>query len=434
MSLNIKTAIAAGIATLVISPAFAATQTLYGGGATLPAIAYLGSSFIGTNARLSNPQDDGSLFFEYGAFYAGTSSQAFTSYCQTGSGAGRRSLVGTPTSPTNPNPQNPADGACPSTFAIPVSPGNGFSAPAGQQDPDFVGSDAPLSATEYTIFNNSTKLATRKGLVQVPAIVGAIGFSFKNSSASSLSLTTAQVCQIVSGAISNWSQLGKPAKPLTFVYRTDGSGTTFSLSNHLTTVCSGFGFRTSDTFVANGTGVVNTAFANWVGASGNSGVQNTIAATDGAIGYGEVADTLARGGALKIAKYNGSSPTTSLKQPTLTVVSDQVITGLDANGRPVLGPAPLPAGATAGCLQLATPDSYANVAGYPIIAVSYLMTYQKNRVPTPLRKLLSSPYSSSVRNNVTTIDNSKAVPTPIKGSGFNYVKNSQSTVLNNCVK
>lgn len=422
MSIKFNAAIVAGVAAIVAAPAFAQSATIYGGGATLPAIAYVGSSFVTNGNRLSSPGDAGSLLPTYTAKAFGAA-KAEVSYCQTGSGLGRRALIGTQAGGTT---QNPADGTC-GSFVPAVSP-VGFGAPAGQKAPDFAASDAPLSQAEYTTFLSGPYAATKKAPVQIPAIAGSVALSYNNTDVSSLNLSATQICGIFNGTITNWNQLANvPAKALKVIYRSDGSGTTFSFSNFMTKNCSGTGLRTGDTFAANVFPAGQSLPATFIGANGNSLVQNAVSTTDGAIGYGEVADAKARLPKLKIATVAGKDPVNDLVAPTLTLLNDTVLTGIDGNGRPTKAPVMGAPTDRAGknCLVLADPDSYATASGYPIVAVSYLFAYETgNRNAKAVTKLLQAPYTFGVKRATTTVG---------PGTGFVFLTKSLSTTVSRCV-
>lgn len=445
---------AAYAATTVSQP----TTILYGGGATLPANAYVGASWLNASPALRESNtlpppagaklnafaaDKASLFNQYalttkstgvgGNFLQGT---VGVSYCQTGSGAGRRIFVGN----TSKGELN-AKGACGDYAGTPT----GFS--AANATADFAASDAPLSQGEVTSFGTNAgasptgnALTGRVQPVQVPAVAGAVAVVYNNADLgkTQLNLTQSDVCGIFSGSITNWSQLTHtpkmatiPSKTITLVYRSDGSGTTFSFTNYLSKVCGSLaatgdtavtGFQTTDTFggtaTSGGSQKAFTGFttassgvtspAGFTGANGNGNVVQTVSATDGAIGYAEIADALARakvsgGSNLKYASiafaadqakrsytcntttvpacaklttvsvpaivYNKLDPVKNFligKDVAFTVAAkgDEVLNGLDpANpGRPLvsaLDASGLPAGNVPGCLLLVEPNAYA---------------------------------------------------------------------------
>ncbi|HBL86857.1 MAG TPA: hypothetical protein DD399_07920, partial [Alcanivorax sp.] len=245
-----KAALAAAI---ISAPLAASAANLVGGGASLPALAYVGTNFTGTDpqSRLSTTFSDTLLTagddslgdpYKQAELTQGSIFQVFqsnnsgdnASYCQTGSGTGKRVLVGA-------NALN-ADGDCRDYSASPV----GFSAPAGQTDPDFVGSDAPLTADDVTAFLNGPR-ANRQDLLQVPALGALIALPLKlgndvfGNPISRPNLSNAQVCDIFSGDATSWDQINPtwPSQPINVVYRSDGSGTTFAFTQYLAANCNG---------------------------------------------------------------------------------------------------------------------------------------------------------------------------------------------------
>ena len=468
------TRLAAAMAVLVSVPAFAATApvavgTIYGGGATLPLSAFVGSKWLGLTDATSNrqsvtstsksvldplfPAAADSLFAQVtltspvGKFYK-------VSYCGTGSGAGRNVLRGTVD----------ATATCGMYDVAPA----GFGAETAEAH--FAASDAPFSSSEYNSFGTGPRVATRVAPVQLPAVAAALGVIFNNSDLGNakLNLTESQLCQVVSGAINNWNQLGYASKPIVFVKRSDSSGTTFSFTNHLSATCPSTtpvavtGFVTQNTLTTN---VVGTAITG----SGNGGVVAAVLATDGAIGYADVADGQARaalngGGVLRIATLsikpdvaayvedvpqnnadgspklkNGIRVTKAVKHKAViytkfdalnakhfpasvavSTLADQVVGSNDVNGRPTMVALTPLAGATAGCMQTVAPDTYAkpalNAKGdyvmYPIIGISYLMGYNAGNSidggvdkADAVRRLLSAPYAIS--SKVKTIGKKK---------------------------
>jgi ABC-type phosphate transport system substrate-binding protein len=404
--------VAAGVLVAGAAQALGTPVTLYGGGATLPAIAYIGTGFYNNSdpthsTRLSLSNSTGAAGSLFAAFTSKTTGKPIVSYCQTGSGTGRKVLNGT----------NAANGTCGDFSGTPT----GFAAPG---DMSFAASDAPLSSAEYTTFINN-KGSTKVEPFQFPVIAGAVAMIYNNANvAAQLALTDAQVCGIAKGTISNWNQLNASfaSKPIVFIYRSDGSGTSFSFTNHLSAVCTGQGFQTTSTF-----NVGNTPPAGSVAASGNPGVVTAIAAQDGAIGYGEVADAKLRNPDLKWATVNGKDPVGDLVAPKTTKLTDVALGTNDANGRPTtVALAPT----KKGCVIVADPNTYANPTGsYPIVAVSYLMGYQKGNGTnySKIRSLLKAPYTAADQKATTTVGT---------GTGFSFLASTDgptTTVRNACI-
>jgi phosphate transport system substrate-binding protein len=429
-----------------------------GGGATLPALGYLGS-----NATLANPSSP-TTTSAWGYFtHHLTSPSVSLQYCQTGSGFGKKVYDGLAGATAGVN------GPC-AALGVKAGSTNGFGAPAslGLTDPDITASDSPLLVSEYSAFAMN-KAATRGEPTELPEIVGAVSMFYNNPDTGStqIKLTDTQICGIVEGTITNWSQLGFKSRPLIFVYRSDGSGTTFSFSNHEVAVCgSSSGLNVSQTFydptgvacgpmVSGSPCVVKTAPPGAIGASGNPGVSSTIVATLGAIGYAEAANSLASRNAaagVNFALVNGKDPIktlpeTAAKISAVTSITKDSVTETNGGAATVVSLASV--GLTpkhAGCVLLVKPSAYANLTGgYPIVAVSYhLYAYSGNgandlNLRTLAQELTKSGIvynNKSGTKNITTVDASTTT-TGTGTTGFSTLPSSfQSSILsasNSCI-
>jgi phosphate transport system substrate-binding protein len=393
-------------------------KTFVAGGATLPAVAYEGST-----ATINNPSLPvaGSVF---GYFQSVLSTDnTVIQYCQTGSGFGKKVYDGLPGATAGVN------GPC---AALGVKPGatNGFGAPAalGLTDPDITGSDSPLSQAEYSQFV-SAKASTRGEPTELPEIAGAVSLFYNNpdTGTTQIHLTDANICGMVLGTITNWSSLGFPSRPLSFVYRSDGSGTTFSFANHIQAVCHNTLISTNQQFTGTpGNDVIDTAPTGSVGASGNPGVVSQIVSVAGSIGYAEAANALSSRNASKginFALVNGFDPIKNLPEAAAklngvtSVVKDSIV--VTAAGKGATTAAISPAPVHAGCVLLVKPSAYANLSGgYPILGVSYhLYSYSGNGATgtpsntTKLRTLAQELTKSGIKynnqagtKNITTVD------------------------------
>lgn len=371
----------------------------YAGGATLPAVAYYGAAQATAGLSTSaNPGiapgvgTTGTVFGYFASTWSPNHGADTVSYCQTGSGFGKKVFDG-----FNQNGSGlDADLPCAPLGTSPQNMINGFSAPPGQGFADFDGSDAPLSASEFGTYvtNASTpgSVIFGRGVpVQVPFIVGAVAILYNNPDISNqINLTPKQVCQIAGGYITNWSQLGFPSRPLGFAFRSDGSGTSFSFSNHLNTTCKRYvtpnNFSVSQNFseYVNGNPPVGVLpnplnpgedISLMLPASGNPGVVQTIVTTPGAIGYVEAANALSarNGSSVNFAKIAGKDPIKNLPAAAGVISGaflKSMAVGSDVqNGRASL----VSLSPTDNCVLLVNPLAYANPsAGYSIIAVSNL--------------------------------------------------------------
>ena len=174
---------------------------------------------------------------------------------------------------------------------------------------DYGASDATLSATQISAWATSAYGQNYAGnLIQLPSMGVGVSFPIVDngnlSKNGAVTLTDSDLCGIFSGKIQNWSQTsfaGKiPDNQIQVVYRSDGSGTSFLLLNHLSAVCT----TKNSSFPANpmkaGAVAINvsTTFANvflappdgaapqsvpanFLGESGSSGIANYLAGTGG---------------------------------------------------------------------------------------------------------------------------------------------------------
>jgi phosphate transport system substrate-binding protein len=144
----------------------------------------------------------------------------------------------------------------------------------------FGASDAAMSDAEMA------KVPADTGVMLLPMTAGSISMAYNLPGTPPLRLSRRVLADILLGKITDWSdpalaEINKdvklPALPITFVRRSEGSGTTFAFTNHLTAVSPEWKKE-----VGVGKSVV------WkvgIGAKGNSGVAALIDQTPGAIGY-----------------------------------------------------------------------------------------------------------------------------------------------------
>jgi phosphate transport system substrate-binding protein len=390
----------AALAAAIISAPLAASATdLVGGGASLPALAYVGDNFTTTNpqSRLSSDvlpdagQDSAGIDYEFTNVTTGSIFAAFqtanaphtASYCQTGSGTGKRVLVGA-------NALN-ANGDCRDYSTSPV----GFSAPGSQTDPDFVGSDAPLTADDVTDFLNGPR-ANRQDLVQVPALGALIALPLNlgddvfGNPISRPNLSNTQVCDIFSGDATSWDQINPtwPSQPINVVYRSDGSGTTFAFTQYLAANCNGSQviFNTNEDFAA---AAPVGDYAVGTPASGNGGIITEVSSTDWSVGFANLANVLAEQG-LDYADVEGEDPadTTQIAYDSNDLLTGQVLG--DVNPFTGLPQPESVSGIDSNCVLVINPAAQLTGA-YPIAAVTNLLTYTDgNSDPQALENLVDT--------------------------------------------
>jgi phosphate transport system substrate-binding protein len=151
---------------------------------------------------------------------------------------------------------------------------------------DFGASDAPLTPDQNTAC---------KGCVQIPWALSATSIPYRlDNGPNRIRLSGPVLANIFLGKIKTWDapaikalNKGKsiPNTQITVIHRSDGSGTTYNISDYLSRVSSEW-----KSSVGRGTAV------NWptgVGARGSSGVSGALTQTNGGITYVDVAFSLA---------------------------------------------------------------------------------------------------------------------------------------------
>jgi phosphate transport system substrate-binding protein len=151
----------------------------------------------------------------------------------------------------------------------------------------FGASDAPMTTAQA---------AGCADCLQSPWALAATGIGYNIPGVKTLKLSGPVLADIYLGTITSWNnpaiaKLNKgvhlPNLKITPVYRTDGSGDTYAVTNYLSKVSSAFSSQ-----IGVGTAV---QFKTGVGGSGNLGVQTALSNTSGAIAYIATSYLLAHG-------------------------------------------------------------------------------------------------------------------------------------------
>lgn len=152
--------------------------------------------------------------------------------------------------------------------------------------------------TERTVHFGASDMALKpeelekSGLLQFPAVIGGVVpvVNIPGITSNALVLDGTTMCEIFLGEIKQWNDpkikalnpnLQLPAKPITVVHRSDGSGTTAIFTHYLTDACK----KWADS-VGYGTSV---SWKTGLGGKGNEGVANYVKRTPYSIGYVEFA-------------------------------------------------------------------------------------------------------------------------------------------------
>jgi phosphate transport system substrate-binding protein len=450
-----------GALLLVTGVSAHAGTTLVGGGSTTVSIGYLGLNantpttlqFYGTFG--ANAIEQTSLL---GVYMTQTGNPS-VSYCETGDQAGKDILAGGTISGFAYGVQN---NCIKSTSGLVT--GFGASFPAINRpdltQPNFVASDSPLNTSDLS--NYQLNHGASSWPTQFPAVASAIAIVFNIKDNTGAPITTdevnfsdAQLCEIFSGLVTRWQDVNlanafnlppnRVVAPgtITVVYRSDGSGGTFGLSNHLTAVCPqvstpSFGayfqshfFQTSQNFAGVG-GMVSGFFpvsggsqtlpTSWTDSSGDASLASTIESTPNSIGYAGAAYAIAQYPNLQMAWVNGVSPMQSFGSPLVLSASDIVYnevlsTTNAANGQPLLQA--ISGQPSTQCIAVIPPQDYAiptqpkpgttpliPIGTYPIVTISYLLGNAQGNEPADLvstRNLMNTPYNPAIINDVTTV-------------------------------
>ncbi len=257
--------------TIILSAFLAGTSVnvsatdLVGGGSDSVALSIVGNGFLSTDpiSRLStiagiyagfdpnwnvyeqSSASPGSIFY----YFEANNPLHTASYCQTGSGTGKKILLGLPGLLGEGDYHAAKD--CRDYSAYPP----GFSAPSGMDRPDFVFSSAPLRADDVADFIEGPN-TEGDGLFQIPALGTLIALPVNLGAWTRPNFNNLQICNIFSGIAQTWDEIDSsyPAQPIHVVYRRDPSGTTFAFSQYLAAICNGnYGissnfFKTSEKF------------------------------------------------------------------------------------------------------------------------------------------------------------------------------------------
>jgi ABC-type phosphate transport system substrate-binding protein len=165
---------------------------------------------------------------------------------------------------------------------------------------DFAASDAYLVASQLTNPATGSYGTTTEGsaidgpLIQIPTIGIPLTLAFNQSAIGSagLTLNDAQICGVLSGKITDWHALDSAIPAGTTIdvaYRSDSSGSTFLLTQHLNAVCtsanSNFAIPVAITKTFASLFPGSTPPANFTGENGSGALAQQLVATANSLGY-----------------------------------------------------------------------------------------------------------------------------------------------------
>ena len=198
---------------------------------------------------------------------------------------------------------------------------------------DFGASDKPMKPEAIE--------KVSRGVVQIPMTAGAIAVAYNNSGCK-LELSQKQLAGIFLGNINNYSELGCDPKAIKIVHRSDGSGTTYNFTKHLSAI--------SPEWKENVGANKSVQWPTGIGAKGNEGVSAQLQQIDGGIGYVELA--YVKGDLQAAAAENGSGKKVFPTNKTASEALGSIDLGPD-----LIGGNPNPMG------------------GYPIVTFTWVLAY-----------------------------------------------------------
>ena len=227
---------------------------------------------------------------------------------------------------------------------------------------DFGASDKPLSDEEKATFESTYGAAP----IQVPMTAGSVVFAYNLPGVDNLELPRDTYCGIVNGEITEWNDpaiaeanptASLPDTPISWIHRSDGSGTTFLFTNHIATACPTWQGGADKT----------VEWPTGIGAKGNEGIAAQVAQTEGGIGYVEYA----------YAKENGISAAAIENKSGNIVPPSPEAASLVFEGETIPED-----------FALTVPDP-ANPEAYPIAGLTWLLLYPEYDDPTTAQALQS---------------------------------------------
>ncbi len=225
---------------------------------------------------------------------------------------------------------------------------------------DFGATDAPLTEEERATFEQTYGQAP----IQVPMVAGSVVFAYNLPGVDNLMLPRDVYCGVVNGEITNWSDpaiaeanpdASLPDTPITWIHRSDGSGTTFLFTNHISAACPNWQGGADKT----------VEWPTGIGAKGNEGISAQVLQTEGGIGYVEYA----------YATENGISAATIENQSGNMIAPSPEAASLVFEGETIPED-----------FALTVPDP-ANPEAYPIAGLTWILLYPEYDDPAKAQAL-----------------------------------------------
>jgi len=198
-----------------------------------------------------------------------------------------------------------------------------------------------------------------RGVILLPMTAGSIVMAYNLPGVADLKLSRAAYSDIATGKITKWNDpaiaadnpgVSLPDRPITFVHRSDGSGTTAVFTKNMAAISPEF-----EKAIGEGKSVEWPKTGTFVGAKGNEGVTAQIQQTEGAIGYIEY----------------GYATQNNLAFATLQNRAGNFIKVDDEKAAATLANVELPDNLRAFVVDADGPDSY------PFVTYTWIMVYEK---------------------------------------------------------
>jgi len=228
---------------------------------------------------------------------------------------------------------------------------------------DFGASDAPLTPDQFS---------NCKGCVQLPVLLGTSAILYNLPGiAQQIKLTGPVIANIYLGKITQWddpaikalnSSVNLPNAKITPVYRSDGSGTSYNVTDYLSKVSPEFASKVGKS--------TQPPFPLGVGARGNSGVSGVVKSTPGAIGYADVAYALSN--KLRFAKVRNKARAFATPGIRGAVAAAKSIKSIPADN----------------ALSLVDPPASAGKLAYPISTFTWVIVPLEAKQAKPLKQFL----------------------------------------------
>jgi phosphate transport system substrate-binding protein len=225
---------------------------------------------------------------------------------------------------------------------------------------DFGATDKPLSEEERATFVSTYG----EEPIQVPMTAGTVVLAYNLPGVDSLQLPRTAYCGIANGEITQWNDptiaqanpnATLPDTPISWIHRSDGSGTTYLFTSHLQAACPDWKSGADKT----------VEWPDGIGAKGNEGIAAQVAQTEGGIGYVEYTYVKENGmTAAAIENKSGKIIAPSPEAASLAFEGTQIPEDF--------------------ALTVADP---ANPEAYPIAGMTWLLLYPQYKEPTTAQAL-----------------------------------------------